>query len=323
MKLMLFIAGQEVFRPLAGFLEYLPPLEFPPALSKYPTKQFLASYGHFDITELLSRRLVSFSEHQNILKKLELAMETGGDSDSYCPGKMIVGFDIVGDEMWLPYVPFVCPEFVKFAKALPGFGCRIHFGEVSVPSTPDKLTHVAHENHMRLGLEACVFLRENSIPLRIGHGVAIAHELTRPQDGSEAHARIKDLIDKLTKKEKNAVIIEINPTSNFQLLLNAQGEVGQSEEKQHALTTLKHKFDHTISTDDDGIIWPIVAWVSPETRAAAAKLKSDQALDGRLVSVAAETLKLRRMLATFQKSLSLQKIREAGKNHRFRPAQPN
>jgi hypothetical protein len=196
---------------LAGFLEYLPPLEFRPALSKYPTKQFLASYGHFDITELLSRRLVSFSEHQNILKKLEqvMALETDGDSDPYCPGKMIVGFDIVGDEVWLPYVPFVCPEFVKFAKALPGFGCRIHFGEVSVPSTPDKLTHVAHENHMRLGLEACVFLRENSIRLRIGHGVAIAHELARPQDGSEAHARIKSLIDKLTKEEKkgHAVLI--------------------------------------------------------------------------------------------------------------------
>ena len=48
---------------------------------------------------------------------------------------LVVGFDLVGDELGFPYCPFVSQKFLSFFKEYPFFGIRIH-GAENVPLSP-------------------------------------------------------------------------------------------------------------------------------------------------------------------------------------------
>eukprot|EP00039_Didymoeca_costata_P021321 m.344190 g.344190 ORF g.344190 m.344190 type:complete len:1320 (-) comp23997_c0_seq1:26-3985(-) len=185
--------------------------------------------------------------------------------------KMVVGFDLVGDEYGFPYNPFVTTKFASNIKKLREhnrkFGVRVHCAE-NVPHARD--THPDYHvfaNHMfivALGLMCMKGLGPENI--RIGHGVAFVRMLkTDPQDVKKDVKRasytkvvyvqkvFKSLCDKEHEIEhgigpKKVITLEINPTSNEYLL------------KSHADTApnyyIPKTYDVVISTDDDGI-WPI------------------------------------------------------------------
>ena len=194
----------------------------------------------------MKQGLISFEKHIDQLNELNKALELSknmadGDDGLYCK---VVGLDLVGDEKYLPYLPFTTKEFIEFLVKMNvtsqrRFGARIHFGEISVPSN-DTPAYRSFKKHMDHGFHAIAYLQKFLIPLRIGHGVGFAEFV----NGNNL------LIDTAE------LLVEINSTSNVQLLSNSTG-LSQINNDSHALHTLKSKFPFTLSTDDDGIIWPI------------------------------------------------------------------
>jgi hypothetical protein len=182
---------------------------------------------------------VSFSLLEADVKALSQLLDTRCNA-----WQMIVGFDLFGDERYAPFVPFISPTFMDIArrwqKLNRNFGFRVHFGEVSVPTTSssDVVEQTYLEVHLNIGCHAVSFLKNAAFPVRIGHGVAIAFLL-------EKKSKIIDMV--------SGCCIEICPSSNLQLLTNIEGTQKFSGDV-HALTILKDAFPCVIGTDDDGIL---------------------------------------------------------------------
>lgn len=166
--------------------------------------------------------------------------------------KYIVGLDLAGDENLAPFSPFTQPQFITFLKSHSGrgFGCRVHCGELTVDPAEEELKVL--QAHMKIMIEDMAALVQARIPLRIGHGVALVECMQRLNliKRLNLFPGLETLIDK-------KIPIEINPTSNYQLLANPSGRSKDKNVDWHAAKILKEPFPIIICTDDDGIIFPI------------------------------------------------------------------
>lgn len=150
------------------------------------------------------------------------------------------------------------------------FGFRIHCGEISIPCHGQETG--IFRFHMKVAVDAIRTIVDAGIPVRIGHGVAFAECIRRQSDAEYS------FIDRLlehNKKHANrrkAIAIEINPTSNNQLLLNPSGEMKQAQDTliaPHAVGSLKQTNLHlpiAIGTDDDGILSAMKGHVGPSKK---------------------------------------------------------
>ncbi|KAJ3308243.1 hypothetical protein HDV04_001512 [Boothiomyces sp. JEL0838] len=185
----------------------------------------------------------------------------------------VVGYDLVGDEYGVPFVPFVSntflqkvQDFAKDAKQNGSFGFRIHGGEnLFIPrklqdedkeiinqsmkdfednlmmNNLEKYTLSGNNSSKRFALHIALLLNALSklsklqYPTRIGHGVAFGHEDL-------------DCFDFLSKRD---IPLELNLTSNQVLLY-------QGRYIEFVKRLLVENYSVLLSTDDDGI------WSTPK-----------------------------------------------------------
>lgn len=204
---------------------------------------------------------------------------------------LLVGLDVVGDEMGYPYIPLTHPTFLSIVRYFRDngrrtFGMRIHAGE-SVPRPPSsafpapspnpgqRTLQRAFELHMRVLMTSIRMLYEAigappaghpSALIRIGHGVAFLHLADDSEvrgsalpDLDCAPADDDDLILSLRKFRQfcrtNSIVFELNPTSNDALLFDSV--VDDKPENQRTLRRfLNLHIPVTLCTDDDGV-WAI------------------------------------------------------------------
>lgn len=166
---------------------------------------------------------------------------------------LVVGLDLMGDELGYPFIPFTLDCVIKFFLEH-SLGVRVHGGENPLYSADPYKGLPVHMAIMTLGLmEIAKFTRK----LRIGHGTAwvTMAELAKNPCGN-AHQRV--LPDFLNKAMKfiTQIPCEINITSN-EYLLHA-GHIGYDEALSlHPLKGIQdNKWKFVLATDNDGI-WPI------------------------------------------------------------------
>ena len=171
--------------------------------------------------------------------------------------QFVVGLDLAADERFAPFNPFVQDKFIQFVRARhavnPRFGMRVHCGEMSVPAervkkSPCEVALV--EAHMRIMLADLLHLQRAGVPLRIGHGVALAHCLQERDKHAALFPELEQLKD---------IPVEINPTSNEQLLASPSGQAALAcVAGTHAAQLLVQRgFRIVVCTDDDGLIYPV------------------------------------------------------------------
>jgi hypothetical protein len=193
------------------------------------------------LTELINNKDIDFESPIESLLQLQ-----GVLNDSAFLRKYVVGLDLMGDEKGAPYIPFVDEKFISFAlemsiKTNRTFGFRIHGGEISYPS--DTKNQAIFNKHMQILIDGIRIILGRGIPVRIGHGVGFAHCVSHENEFNG----IQELYNK--------VLIEINPTSNYQLLGVRTGT--DDPAYTHAALVLKKKFPIILCTDDDGVLYPL------------------------------------------------------------------
>jgi len=211
-------------------------------LNQSVLREFLEKNQSNDFYQLCQNKSIDFGEHLKQLADLEAALQENTNGLQ----KRFVGLDLVGNEDCLPFCPFILPQFIKFIltysfKLRKRLGVRLHFGEVTARNK-NHPHYPAFLAHMRHGLFAVKILLDNGIPVRIGHGVALADFIGNDE--------FKFLVDQ-------KVMIEICPTSNIQLLSSLAIPCKREEEELSALKGLINTFPFCLNTDDDGIIYPI------------------------------------------------------------------
>ena len=189
--------------------------------------------------------------------------------------RLVVGLDLMGDELGLPYCPFTHAKMRALCTLMragnPNFGVRVHAGEnlprpSSVPfGTEDgsEALGAAFELHTRLLMHSITKLTDSqagpSVNVRIGHGVAFVcdaaniHHARRSAANLDAFRRDLTAFQRMLRQRR--VACELNPTSNRMLLADSFVTVNRGN-----VPTLRRFLDLNLPvflcTDNDGI-WPM------------------------------------------------------------------
>ena len=105
---------------------------------------------------------------------------------------MVVGLDLVGDEMGYPYCPFVSRMFLDFVRDMREvngrFGVRVHAAEnvpLVRPNQSGFRMYAAHMYILFLGIRFLIdklCVTKDDPPIRIGHGIAFAFIFMNSQE---------------------------------------------------------------------------------------------------------------------------------------------
>jgi hypothetical protein len=185
-------------------------------------------------------------------------------------GRLVVGFDWVGDEMGYPFCALAHSKFREIARSWTkstnkSFGIRYHAGEnvARAPSAEVKgmfdtdtvsahkrniafqLLNKAFRLHVAISKEVIKVICENDIQMRIGHGVAFLH-----RSGTADFDDFLETIAALLRK--HSVVCELNPSSNHVLL--ADTHMGKGPTNSRALPSfVECCIPVILCTDNDGI----------------------------------------------------------------------
>jgi hypothetical protein len=181
--------------------------------------------------------------------------------------RCVAGLDLMGDEMGYPYIPFVRKEFVTFVKKChefnPRFGIRIHGGE-SVPPMADRDAYVLHMKYLTHSL--MLLSRVHSVPLRVGHGIALVHwqeEVLRDSRNRTPFGKndvaASDFLFACLFDQMN-IPLEVNITSNIYLLpaeSKGSDDAGTADTPHSSVRAidkmLRLNWPVVLSTDNDGV----------------------------------------------------------------------
>jgi len=178
--------------------------------------------------------------------------------------QVVVGFDLFGDELGYPYIPFVAHVFIDAVRFIRNsanakFGVRIHCAE-NVPviesNHPAFRLFIAHMYTVFRGLHYLADTQVGILP-RIGHGIGFPAITMASTCSDRKSGVLLDEMKALLPALLNQLTFELNPTSNFYLVKASGRQIYNSVGSDSPLDILsQHGIKFVLSTDDDGV-WPI------------------------------------------------------------------
>jgi hypothetical protein len=245
-KFLIGISRNKVKLPLNGKLRLASSDEALDFLNRFPNMAMSHSFNteaYSEYEDLRERLTLLFS----LLPKHPCAQESGFQS-------MVVGLDLVSEELGFPYCPFIQDSWLELASKYK-LGFRLHCGEGVIREQKGRLARAMYA-HMYIMALAIRRICARGLKCRIGHGVAfrdsIAEDLTDEEKSNEIipasrYYNIPDGVASLTPFLSLIadLLVEVNITSNSYLV--------QQANPTSLIKVLKHWL---LCTDDDGVWAP-------------------------------------------------------------------